>query len=138
MSEHLGASFTWFQDAHGSDQTGPLAGVPYDGANSNNWDLYHFPAAPGDNGWYSTNLRWQQQWYNEIKELVDQYHPDLLYSDGGVAFGNDNEVGLSQIANFYNDNLQHHHGQLTAIYNCKQPSNGRLGARLRTRRRGRH
>ena len=125
VSEHLGASFTWFQDAHGSDRTGPLAGVPYDGANSNNWDLYHFPAAPGDNGWYSTNPRWQQQWYNEIKELVDQYHPDLLYSDGGVAFGNENEVGLSQIANFYNDNLQHHHGKLTAIYNCKQPSNGR-------------
>ena len=32
-SEHLGASFTWFQDSHGADKTGPLAGVPYDGAN---------------------------------------------------------------------------------------------------------
>ena len=100
VSEHLGASFTWFQDAHKSDKTGPLAGVPYDGANSNYWDLYHFPAEPGDTGWYSKNPRWQQQWYNEIKELVDNYHPDLLYSDGGVAFGN--EVGLSQIANLYN------------------------------------
>ena len=48
VSEHLGASFTWFQDAHKSDRTGPLAGVPYDGANSNYWDLYHFPADPGD------------------------------------------------------------------------------------------
>jgi alpha-L-fucosidase len=123
VSEHLGASFTWFQDAHRADKTGPLAGVPYDGANSNTWDLYHFPAEPGDNGWYSTNPRWQQQWYDEIKELVDNYHPDLLYSDGGVAFGN--EVGLSQIANLYNDNLQQHHGKLTAIYNCKQPSGGR-------------
>jgi len=123
VSEHLGASFTWFQDAHKSDKTGPLAGVPYDGADSNNWDLYHFPAEPGDTGWYSNNRRWQQQWYNEIKELVDKYHPELLYSDGGVAFGN--EVGLSQIANLYNDNLQHNHGKLTAIYNCKQPSGGR-------------
>jgi alpha-L-fucosidase len=123
VSEHLGASFTWFQDAHKADKTGPLAGVPYDGADSNYWDLYHFPAEPGDTGWYSTNRRWQRQWYGEIKELVDNYHPDLLYSDGGVAFGN--EVGLSQIANFYNDSLREHHGELRAVYTCKQPSEGR-------------
>ncbi len=123
VSEHLGASFTWFQSAHQSDKTGPLAGVPYDGANSNNWELYHFPAEPGDTGWYSNNPRWQQQWYDEIKELVDNYHPDLLYSDGGVAFGN--EVGLSQIANLYNLNASAHGGKCEAVYNCKQPSGGR-------------
>lgn len=123
VSEHLGASFTWFQDAHKSDQTGPLAGVPYDGANSNNWDLYHFPAEPGDTGWYSNNPRWQQQWYDEIKQLVDDYHPDLLYSDGGVAFNN--QVGLSQIANLYNDSLAHNGGKQLAVYNCKQSSAGR-------------
>ena len=122
VSEHLGASFTWFQDAHKSDKTGPLAGVPYDGANPEYWDLYHFPAEPGDTGWYSKNPRWQQQWYNEIKELVDNYHPDLLYSDGGVAFGN--EVGLSQIANLYNGSIKYNHGRL-AVYNCKEPSGGR-------------
>src|SRR5208283_5058383 len=43
VSEHMGASFTWFQVSHGSDKTGPLAGVKYDGANPK-WDeLYHFP-----------------------------------------------------------------------------------------------
>lgn len=123
VSEHLGASFTWFQDAHKSDRTGPLAGVPYDGADSNYWDLYHFAADPNDRGWYSHNPRWQQQWYNEIKELVDNYHPDLLYSDGGVAFGN--EVGLSQIANLYNVSAAAHHGKCEAVYTCKQPSHGR-------------
>jgi alpha-L-fucosidase len=143
VSEHLGASFNWFQDAHKSDKTGPLAGVPYDGANSNNWDLYHFPAEPGDTGWYSKNPRWQQQWYDEIKQLVDDYHPDLLYTDGGVPFGN--EVGLSQIANLYNVSLARQRAALSgrkgaellmmrqslmpdtleAVYNCKQPSNGR-------------
>ena len=125
VSEHLGASFTWFQDSHKSDKTGPLAGVPYDGADPANWDLYHFPAEPGDTKWYSNNPRWQQQWYTEIKQLVDDYHPELLYSDGGVAFGSDNVVGLSQIANLYNSNIQYNHGKLTAIYNCKQPSGGR-------------
>ena len=124
VSEHLGASFWWFQASHGADATGPLAGVPYDGANSNYWDLYHFPAQASDKThWYSNDPRWHQQWYDEIKELVDDYHPDLLYSDGGVAFGSANVVGLSQIANLYNDSLRY--GRRLAVYNCKQESGGR-------------
>jgi alpha-L-fucosidase len=123
VSEHLGASFTWFQASHGSDKTGPKAGVPYDGANPEFQDLYHFPAKPGDRGWYSNDPRWQQQWYNEIQELVDNYHPDLLYSDGGVAFNN--EVGRSMIAHLYNANAALHGGQTQAVYNCKQKSDGR-------------
>jgi len=123
VSEHLGASFTWFQKAHGSDKTGPKAGVPYDGANPEYQDLYHFPAEPGDTGWYSKNPKWQAQWFGEIKELVDGYHPDLLYSDGGVAFGN--AVGLGMIAHLYNTNAALHGGKCEAIYNCKQKSEGR-------------
>ena len=123
VSEHLGASFTWFQSSHRADKEGPKAGVPYDGADPKWQDLYHFPAEPGDKGWYSTNPRWQQQWYNEIKELVDSYHPDLLYSDGGVPFGN--EVGLSLIAHLYNDNAARHRGKAQVVYNCKQKSDGR-------------
>jgi alpha-L-fucosidase len=124
VSEHLGASFTWFQTSHGADKDGPLAGVPYDGANPQWQDLYHSLAEPGDNYWgYSINRRWQQQWFNEIKELVDNYKPDLLYTDGGAAFGN--EVGWSQIANFYNVNAAAHGGKCEAVYTCKQPSDGR-------------
>jgi len=123
VSEHLGASFTWFQGSHGSDKTGPMAGVPYDGADPQYQDLYHFPAEPGDRGWYSNNPKWQQEWFNEIKELVDNYHPDLLYSDGGVPFGN--TVGLSMIAHFYNSNAASHGGSVQAVYNCKQSSDGR-------------
>jgi alpha-L-fucosidase len=123
VSEHLGASFNWFQVSHGSDKTGPLAGVPYDGADPQYQDLYHFPADPRDTGWYSKNPKWHQQWYNEIKELVDNYHPDLLYSDGGVVF--DNDVGLSMIAHLYNSNAALHDGKVEAVYNCKQKSEGR-------------
>ena len=123
VSEHLGASFTWFQDAHGADKTGPLAGVPYDGANSNYWDLYHFPAKSGDTQWCSNDPHWQQEWFNEIKELVDNYHPDLLYSDSQVPFGN--EVGLSQIANLYNASAAAHDGKTEVVYNCKEASGGR-------------
>ncbi|AIE86017.1 alpha-L-fucosidase [Fimbriimonas ginsengisoli Gsoil 348] len=123
VSEHLGASFTWFQASHGSDKTGPKAGVPYDGADPQYADLYHEKAEPGDTGWYSTNPKWQKEWYSEIKELVDNYHPDLLYSDGAIPFGN--EVGLSMVAHFYNQSAASHGGQVEAVYNCKQDSGGR-------------
>ncbi len=116
VSEHLGASFWWFQTSHGADKSGPKAGVPYDGANPQWQSLYHFPAEPGDTRWYSQNPRWQRQWYTAIRELVDNYHPDLLYTDGGVPFAN--EVGLSMIAHLYNS-------QPDAVYNCKQKSEGR-------------
>lgn len=122
VSEHLGASFTWFQVAHGADKTGPYAGVPYDGADPKNWSLYHFPALPGDTGWYSTDPRWQKEWFNRIKDLVDTYNPDLLYTDGGVPFGN--EVGRSLIAHFYNTNAARHDGRIEAVYTCKQQSRG--------------
>ena len=123
VSEHLGASFTWFQSSHGSDKTGPLAGVPYDGADPQYADLYHEKADPGDTEWYSNNPKWQHEWYSEIKELIDNYHPDLLYSDGSLPFGND--VGLSMIAHFYNSNAALHGGKVEAVYNCKQVSDGR-------------
>ncbi|MHB8972893.1 MAG: alpha-L-fucosidase [Pirellulaceae bacterium] len=123
VSEHLGASFTWFQPSHGADKTGPKAGVPYDGADPQYQDLYHFPAQTDDTGWYSKDPRWQQQWFERIKELVDNYHPDLLYTDGGVPFGND--VGTSLIAHLYNSDAARRGGTLDVVYTCKQKSDGR-------------
>jgi alpha-L-fucosidase len=121
VSEHLGASFTWFQDSHHSDKTGPLAGVPYDGADPKFEDLYHFPAAPDDKGWYSKDPRWHQEWFNRIKDLVDQYQPDLLYTDGGVPF---ELTGRSLIAHLYNADAQRHNGKPDVVYTCKQESKG--------------
>jgi alpha-L-fucosidase len=122
VSEHLGASFTWFQDSHRSDKTGPLAGVPYDGADPKYEDLYHWPAAADDTGWYSKDPRWHREWFARIRDLVDQYHPDLLYTDGGVPFGN--EVGLSMIAHLYNSSAAQGGGKPDVVYTCKQNSDG--------------
>ena len=83
VSEHLVGSFNWFQVSHGADQTGPYAGIPYDGADKAFEDLYHFPAEPGDAGWETKNPRFQQIWYNSIHELVSNYNIDLIYSDSG-------------------------------------------------------
>jgi alpha-L-fucosidase len=122
VSEHLGASFTWWQESHGSDKEGPKAGVPYDGADPRWADLYHPPAAPGDKAWYSTNPEWHREWFARIQDLVDHYQPDLLYTDGGVPFGND--TGRSLIAHLYNASAARHGGRPEVVYTCKQESNG--------------
>src|SRR5664279_944801 len=59
VSEHLGASYTWFQVAHGSDKKGPKAGISYDGADPRFNDLYHAKAQADDNGWLTNNLVFQ-------------------------------------------------------------------------------
>ncbi|MBI4890275.1 MAG: alpha-L-fucosidase [Acidobacteria bacterium] len=122
VSEHLGASYTWYQPAHGADKTGPMAGVPYDGADPKYAELYHGPAAPDDKEWLTKNPAWQREWYDRIKELVDLYHPDLLYSDSALPFEN---VGRSLIAHYYNQEAALHRGRLEAVYTCKEKSAGR-------------
>lgn len=124
ISEHLAASYTWFQTAHGADKTGDKAGIPYDGNDPKYADLYHGKADSTDFGWMTVNPTWQREWYDRIKEVVDMYKPDLLYSDCGLPFRNN--VGRSLIAHYYNDNIAANKGKLEAVYNCKEPSKGRF------------
>ena len=121
VSEHLAASYTWFQPSHGSDTSGPFKGIPYDGANPEYQDLYHTKAATDDKGWLSKNLVWQKEWLASINELIDNYHPDLLYSDSGFPF---DTIGREMVAHFYNSNLLANKNGVDAVYNCKQPSQG--------------
>ena len=121
VSEHLGASYTWFQAAHGTDKEGPKTGVLYDGANLDYQDLYHAKALPDDKDWLTTNPAFQLEWYRSVKELVDNYQPDLLYSDAGFGFG---DVGRTLVSHFYNQCITKNNGKLEAVYNCKQPSGG--------------
>jgi alpha-L-fucosidase len=121
VSEHLGASYTWYQSAHGSDKQGPKAGVPYDGTNLDNQDLYHAAATPDDKAWLTTNPAFQLEWYRCIKELVDNYQPDLLYSDSPMPFG---DVGRTLISHLYNLDITRNKGKQEFVYTCKQPSGG--------------
>lgn len=116
VSEHLGASYTWFQPSHGADKTGPMKGVPYDGANPEYQDLYHKKTAPDDTGWLTTDSANQQEWLASITELIDMYKPDLLYSDGELPFG---EVGRTMLAHYYNTDIEKNEGSLEAVYTCK-------------------
>ena len=60
--------------------------------------------------------RWKQQYFNRIRDLVDQHQPDLLYTDGGIPF---EEYGLSLVANVYNVSAQRHGGKIEAVYTGK-------------------
>ncbi len=124
VSEHLAASYTWFQKAHSADKTGDKAGVPYDGNDPKYEELYHGKADSSDTGWMTKNPVWQKEWFDRISELVDIYKPDFLYSDCALPFGN--EVGRSLIAHFYNEDIQKNNGKLEAVYTCKEPSKGRF------------
>ncbi len=123
VSEHLGASYTWFQASRGADKSGPMAGVPYDGTDPQFEDLYHPRTAPDDKAWLTNNPENQKNWLASITELIDAYHPDLLYSDSELPFG---EVGRNMLAHYYNQDIAKNGGKLEAVYTCKlRPSEGR-------------
>ena len=122
VSEHLGASFTWFQVAHLSDKQGPKAGVPYDGSDQKYSDLYHASTTPDDKAWLTNNLLFQVEWFRSIKELIDNYHPDLLYSDSQMPF---EDIGRSLVAHYYNQDISGNNGVSEVVYTCKQQSGGK-------------
>jgi alpha-L-fucosidase len=123
VSEHLAASFNWFQPSHGADKKGLNAGVPYDGRDPQYADLYHQPNPDSTDmkKWITNNEGWKKEWLSDITELIDNYHPDLLYSDSQLPFG---DVGRAMVAHFYNDNLSKN-GKLEAVYTPKEPSEGK-------------
>jgi alpha-L-fucosidase len=126
VSEHLSNSYNWFAAAHASDKTGPYAGIPYDGSDPQYADLYH--ALPKDYDVANLNPTgagamsrvapdsWKLLYYSRIKDLVDQYQPDLLYTDGGIPF---EQYGLNLLAHLYNASANRNKGEAQTIYTSK-------------------
>jgi alpha-L-fucosidase len=124
VSEHLSASYSWFQTSHGTDATGPMAGVPYDGANPELADYYHtglpcFTEHVADQ-WYTRDPASHERWFARMVDLLDVSKPDFFYTDGGIPFG---EVGRRLMAHFYNSN-QERNGSLEAVYTYKDIGSG--------------
>jgi alpha-L-fucosidase len=140
VSEHLSNSFDWFAPAHSSDTTGPLAGVPYDGTLPAYADLYHdYTGMPADFVKTAKDMgrvapdRWKLQYFNRIKDLIDQHQPDILYTDGGIPF---DEYGLSLVAHLYNTSTASHNGKVEAIYESKTATDCITGTCALDRERG--
>ncbi len=130
VSDHLWITYKWFSTSHGADKQGPLAGVPYDGADPKNFDLYV------DSNEVHTKLDWDESgipewwkkhWYARMRDLVDNYHPDLLYVDGALPF---EDYGLSLVAHLYNENAKRHGGKTEAIYTSKRLQDTQKGIAL--------
>jgi alpha-L-fucosidase len=146
VSSHSDRSWNWFVTSHGSDSTGSLTGVPYDGdltandGDSRWWsgfnpqDLYSVPHSDTD----PPDSAYCVKWYMRTKELIDKYHPDLLYFDGPMpvqavtGWRRSDEMNLSRVkkdsmenygmriaAYFYNANRRWHNGRLDAVLNLK-------------------
>jgi alpha-L-fucosidase len=117
VTEHLERSYSWFNVNKGADKKGPFAGVPYDGNDPKYQDFY-FEPHDDNNSKYPLNPpeHWKQTWFNRIQDLLDSYQPDLLYTDGGMPFG---DYGRRMAAHFYNGNMKHHGGKLEAVYAIK-------------------
>ena len=123
VSEHLARSFVWYAAAHGIDKSGPLAGVPYDGNDPAYADLYHYskgaPQPAAGRGIGSSDIGpdwWQREWFNRIKDLVDQHQPDLLYSDGRPAL---RKLWAQAGGEPLHLSAQKHGGRVEAIYTSK-------------------
>ncbi len=131
VSEHLSNSYNWFATSHMSDKTGPLAGVPYDGADPAYADLYHdlprdYPYDRVNSTAMSRNApdSWKLNYFQRIKDLIDNYQPDLLYTDGGIPF---EEYGLRLVAHLYNTSVRRHGGRVEAVYTSKTPQDCATG-----------
>jgi alpha-L-fucosidase len=109
VTTHLSRSYSWMQLSHHSDKSGPLAGVSYDGEDSTFQD-YYFKKHEDDN--FRAPLHppqaWKDEWKARMKDLIDNYHPQLLYFDAACPFPHEDQgqTGMEIIAHFYNDNLQ--------------------------------
>ncbi|MGS2762650.1 alpha-L-fucosidase [Sinomicrobium sp. M5D2P9] len=146
VSVHAAHAWSWFETAQRSDTKGPMAGVPYDGKlnkadGKGLWwegldpqDLYaqNHPLSENslDNGMIHKQWNWEngvaepsqaymEKFYNRTKDLLDKYHPEMVYfDDTALPFWPVSDVGLRLAAYMYNKSIRDH-GELKAVINGK-------------------
>ena len=136
ISCHGDRAWSWYQVAQGSDEEGPLAGVPYDGRMTRSdgeglwWegldpqDLYAQYHPQGDYEWTlegepPVDPAYVQKYFNRIIDLIDKHNPDLLYFDDTILpIYPVSDIGLRIAAYLYNTNLARN-GTLEAVLTGK-------------------
>jgi alpha-L-fucosidase len=124
VASHFARTYRWLQPSHRADGSGPLAGVPYDGQDPEYADLYgvkwkHDSIYP--DFWYEQRSdvgppAFEKNFEDRLVDLMDKYHPDLYYTDGGIPF---KQAGLNVLSHFYNENQKWNNGKLQAVATIK-------------------
>jgi alpha-L-fucosidase len=126
VTTHLAWSYSWFGVNKGADTQGEYKGIPYDGNDPKYWDFYHEPN--GERGFYPINptAKWRYEWALRTMDLIDKYHPDLLYFDGAIPFNgvDQSRTGMEVISYYYNQNSQWHDGKLEGVMTLKKGADG--------------
>ena len=132
VTVHAAHAWSWYEPSQGSDKTGDKAGVPYDGKLTKGqgvgqwWngldpqDLYaqnHVPTNrlvwnwDAKQGSSVPDAAYCEKFYNRTLDLINKYHPDLLYFDDTVLpLYPISDVGLKIAAHYYNSNALWHNG----------------------------
>ncbi len=144
LSVHSTHAWTWFETAQRADTTGPLKGIPYDGRltkadGKGTWwegldpqELYaqNHPFSKNsekditalwgqwnwDNGASIPDQKFCDNFYNRTMDLINLYHPDLLYfDDTTLPLYPISDAGLKIAAHYYNTNMAANKGKLEAV-----------------------
>ena len=137
VTSHQAFNWWWFQASHGADKTGPLAGVPYDGNMTGPqgtyqwWQGYDPQVLYGPKHPHNAlpDISYVKNYYDRIRDLVDQHNPDLLLFDGRLfPLG---WAGLSLAAYFYNRSLKIYGGKMEGVLAVGYDGTGTLPSNWR-------
>jgi len=146
VSVHAAHTWSWFEVAKRADKNGPLAGVPYDGKLTKKdgkgkwWDgldpqeLYAQNHQLSENSLDDGAIHKQWNWgngatppdqayidkfYNRTIDLINKYHPDMIYfDDTQFPLWPVSDAGLRIAAHFYNKSIKEK-GKLNAVITGK-------------------
>ena len=76
---------------------------------------------------------WKLQYFNRVKDLIDQHQPDLLYTDGGIPF---EQYGLGTVAEVYNAAARNLRDHTEGVYFSKSVEDCAIGTCILDRERG--
>ena len=123
VTTHLARAYSWFNVNKGPDKSGPLKGVPYDGADEAARDFYFQPHDDTDRRHpHNPPATWRGHWLERMKDLIDNYAPDHLYFDGAIPFQGDDRgrTGMALLAYYYNRSAAAHAGRPQCVMCIKK------------------
>ncbi|MFC0775134.1 alpha-L-fucosidase [Terrimonas alba] len=143
LSVHAAHAWSWFETSQQSDTSGEYIGIPYDGKltatdGKGTWwegldpqELYaqNHPLSEGSKNIDNIHSQWNwnngaampsreycEKFYNRTIDMINQFHPDLLYfDDTGLPLYPVSDAGLRIAAHFYNSNMTKNKGRLNAV-----------------------